>query len=77
MVSRLRQHLLRAKSKVENFGLFALYLCYFFICCLAAQWPTFGCNQGNSLTHPTLIIAFGLSIFGPKVTGKGWVSAPN
>ena len=35
MTSRLGQHLRRAKSKAGNFGLFALYPCYFFICCLA------------------------------------------
>ena len=68
MASRLGQHLLRAKCKAENFGLYALYPCCFCICCLAAQWPTFDCYQGNSLTHPMLITTFGLSIFGPKVT---------
>ena len=52
MASRLGQHLLRAKSKAEIFGLYALYPCCFCICCLAAQWPTFDCYQGNSLTHP-------------------------
>ena len=30
MSSRLGQHLLRSKSKAENFGLFALYSSYFF-----------------------------------------------
>ena len=30
MASRLGQHLLRAKSKAESFGLFALYSSYFF-----------------------------------------------
>ena len=74
MASRLGQHLLRAKSKAENFGLYALYPCCFCICCLAAQWPTFDSYQGNSLTHPMLITAFGLSIFGPKVTkGVGYL----
>ena len=29
MLSRLGQHLLRAKSKAEHFGLFSLYSCYF------------------------------------------------
>ena len=44
MASRLGQHLLRAKYKTENFGLFALCSSnFFFICCLAAPWPTFGC----------------------------------
>ena len=31
---RIRQHLVRPKSKAENFGLFALYTCYF----LSAVW---------------------------------------
>ena len=31
---------------------------YFFICCLAASCPTFGCYRANSLTHPMLITAF-------------------
>ena len=39
MDSRLEQPLVRTKSKAENFGLFALYHCYFFICCLTALWP--------------------------------------
>ena len=40
MASRLGQHLLRAKYKTENFGLFALYSSYFF--CLL-----FGCSMAN------------------------------
>ena len=40
MASRLGKHLLRAKSKTENFGLFALYLCYFF-------YLLFGCLMAN------------------------------
>ena len=77
MASRLGQHLLRAKSKAENFGLFALYPCYLLICCFTAPWPTFGYYRGNSLTHLILITAFELSILGPKVTGRGWISTPN
>ena len=76
MASRQGKLLLRAKSKTENFELFALYPCYFFICCLAAPWLTFGHYWGNSLTH-LMIIAFGLLIFSPKVTRRGWVSTPN
>ena len=34
-----------------------LFMCYFFICCLAAPWPTLGHCWGNSLTHPFLITA--------------------
>ena len=41
MACRLGQHLVRAKSKAENFGLFALCPCYFFICCLVAPWSNF------------------------------------
>ena len=68
---------LRAKSKTENFGLFALYSCYFFICSLAAPWLSFGYYWGNSLTHLMLITAFGPPIFGPRVTCRDWVSTPN
>ena len=75
--SRLGQHLLREKSKSENFGLFALSPRYFFICCLAAPWPTFGCYRGNSLIHPMLITAFGLSVFVPELNVRVWVSTPN
>ena len=49
----------------------------FFICYLAAQWLTFGYSLGNSLTHLMLIIASGLSIFGPKVIPRGWVNTPD
>ena len=61
MASRLGQHLLRAKSKSWNVGLFALYPCYFFICCLAPSWLIFGCYRRNSFTHSILITVFGLS----------------
>ena len=76
MASRLGQHLLRAKYKTENFGLFALYSSYFF--CLL-----FGCfgqllaviEQIVSLTHSItqcwLITAFGLSVFNPKLDWEG------
>ena len=77
MASRLEKHLLRAKAKAEKFRLFALLSCYFFICCLAVPWLTFGNYWGNSLTHLMLIITFGQSSFGPKVTLRGWVSTPN
>ena len=77
MTSRLGKHLLRVKSKTENFGLFALYPCYFFVCCLDASWLTFVYHWGNSVTHLVLITAFGLSVFGLKVTRMSWVSTPN
>ena len=66
MASRPGQHLLRAKSNAEIFLLSALYSS-FFICCLAALWPTFGCYRANSLTHPMLMTAFGSSVFGPEL----------
>ena len=57
------------------------YLLYipviFFICCLTAPWPTFSCYRGNCLTHPMLITSFGLSIFGPNVTRRDWISTRN
>ena len=68
MVSRLGQHLLRAKSKTENFGLFALYLCYF-LSALGCAVQTFGCYWGNSLAHPMLITVSGLSILAQKWLG--------
>ena len=77
MASRLRKHLLRTKSKAEKFGLYALYPCFLFICCLVAQWLIFGYCWRNSLTHLMLIIAFGRSIFGRKVTGRSSVSTSN
>ena len=77
MASRSGKHLVRATSKAKNFGLFALYPCYFFICCLAAPWLTLGCYWENSLTDLMLAIASGLSIFGPKLARRGWVSTSN
>ena len=80
MASRLEKSILRAQSKTGNFGLFALYSCYFFfffISYLAAPWLTYGYYWRTSLTHIMLITAFGLSVFGPKVTRRGWVSTPN
>ena len=74
MASRLGQHLLRAKSIAENIGLFALYFSYLFFLiffCLATTWSTFGCYWANSLTHPMLITAFGLSVFDPKLDWEG------
>ena len=62
MASRLGKNLLRAKSKTENVRLFALYPCYFFICCLAAPWPSFGYYWRNILIHLMLTTAFELSI---------------
>ena len=77
MASRLGKQLLRTKSKAENFGWYALYPCFLFICCLAAPWLIFGYCWRNSLTHLMLIIAFRWSIFGRKVTRRGSVSTSN
>ena len=38
----------------ETFGLFALYPCDFFVCCLVVSWLTFGYYWGNSRTHLVL-----------------------
>ena len=76
-VTLFGQHLIRARSKSENFRLYALYLCYFSICCLAAPRPTFGCPWWNSLAYSMLITAFGLSVFNPEVTARSLVSTPN
>ena len=77
MASRLGKHLLRTKSKAENFGWYALYPCFLLICCLAAPGLIFGYCWRNSLTHLMLIIAFRWSIFGRKVTRRGSVSTSN
>ena len=65
MASILGKHLLRVKSKAENFALFALYPCYFFVCSLAAPWLTFD----QSLLHLMLIIVFGLTILVQRLLG--------
>ena len=44
---RLGQHLFTEKCNAENFGLFALYPCYFLSVFLAAPYPTFGYSRGN------------------------------
>ena len=75
MASRLGKHL-RAKSKAKNFGLFALYHCYFFIYCLTAPWLTFGYYWGNS-PSPDVNHCIWLSNFGSKVSRRGWVSTCN
>ena len=69
MAFRLDQNLLRVKSKGENFGLLVFIHGIFFISYFDAPWS-------NGLTHPMLIIAFGLSLLAAKVTGKDWVATP-
>ena len=51
MTSRLGQDLLRAKSKAENFGLFALYRSYFFyllFCCPMANFWLLSSKKSHS-----------------------------
>ena len=77
MASRLGQHLLRAKSKTENFGLFSLYLWYFLylLCgCATANFSLLSRKQSHSPNVNQCIWAI---CFGPKVTKRGWVSRPN
>ena len=66
MASRLEQDL-----RLKTLGYLLFILAIFFICCLAAPWPTFGCYQANSITHPMLITAFVLSVFGPELEWEG------
>ena len=66
MASRLEQNL-RLKTLGYSFFISAS----FFICCLATPWPTFGCCWASSITHPMLITAFGLSVFGPDLKWEG------
>ena len=77
MASRLGKHLLRANSKHENFQSICSLSLLFFICFLSVPWLTFSNYWGNSLTHLMLVTAFGLSVFGPKMTRSGWVYISN
>ena len=67
MASRLEQNL---RLKILSYLLF-IPANSFFICCLAAPWPNFSCYRANSITHPILITAFGLSVFGPELEWEG------
>ena len=72
------KHFFRAKSKTENFGLFALYPGYLF-------YVLFGCPMTNfwlvlkKQCHSADVnhFVFRLSIFDPKVTRRGWVPTLN
>ena len=77
MLSRLGQHLLRAKSKAEHFGLFSLYSCYFLYLQFGSPMTNFWLLLGKQSHYPMLITAFGLPIFDPKVARRDWVSTPN
>ena len=77
MASRLRKHLLTAKSKAENLDYLLFIPATFYLlfgCSMANCWLLLR-KQSHSpdVTH----LAFGLSIFGPKVTRRGWVSTSN
>ena len=68
---------LEQNLRLKNLGYFSLSLLFFFICCVAATWPTFGYYWGNSLPHLMIITAFRQSFFGPIVTRRGWLSTSN
>ena len=71
MASRLWKHLLRAKSKAENIGLFALYSSFFFICCLSAPLPTFGYYRENSTHSPNVNCCIWAIIFSSRAGLEG------
>ena len=76
MAYRLGKHLLRAKSKTENFGLFALYPAIFYLlfdCPMANFWLLLR----KQYYSPDVNHCICVSIFGPQVTQRGWVSTPN
>ena len=71
MASRLGKIFLEQNLKLKTLGYLLFIPAIFFICCLAAQWPTFDCYRGNSLTHPMLITAFGLFLAQRWLRGVG------
>ena len=68
---------LERNLRLKSLGCLHFMPAIFCICCLDAPWITFGYYWGNSLTHLVLTTAFEVSIFGPKVTRRSWVSTPN
>ena len=77
MASRLGQHLFRAKSKTENFGLFSLYLCYFLYLLCGCAMANFSLLSRKQSPSPNVNHCIWAICFGPKVTKRGWVSTPN
>ena len=71
MASRLWKHLLRAKSKAENIGLFALYSSFFLSVACLPHCQLLAIIEKTVLTHPMLIAAFGLSFLVPELDWKG------
>ena len=60
---------LEQNLRLETLGYLFLFLAYFSSVILMPHGQ-------HSLTHPMLIIAFGLSLLATKVTGKDWVATP-
>ena len=58
---------LEQNLRLKTLGCLLFIPVIFLIYCLAAPWSTFGCYQANSLIHPILITAFGLSVFSPEL----------
>ena len=77
MTSRLGKYPLRVNLRLDTLDYLLFINAFFFKCCLATPWLFAGCYWGNSRNHLMLIIAFGLSIFGPRLTQRGWISTPN
>ena len=75
MASRLGKYL-RAKPKVKNFGLLAIYHYYLFVCSLTAPWLTFG-YYWESSPCPDVNYCIWAINFCPKVARRGWVSTCN
>ena len=63
--------------RLETLGYLLFIPAIFCVCCLYVPWLTFCCHWEKSVLHLMLITASGLSIFGPKVTRRSWVSTPN
>ena len=71
MTSRLGQRLLRAESKAENFGLFALHRSYFFYLMFGCPMANFWMLSSKQSHSSMLITEFGLLFFDPKLEFEG------
>ena len=60
---------LEQNLRLETLGYLFLFLAYFSSVVLMP-------HRQHGLTHPMLIIAFGLSLLATMVTGKDWVATP-
>ena len=72
MASRLGKHPFRVNLRLDTLVCFLFFPDIFFNCCLDAPWLSVGYYWGNSGNHLMLITAIGLSIFGPRLTRRGW-----